>query len=317
MASWREVLEIDVTTYKSDGGNQLKGFLENLVRRTGPQYLFDGAQELIVSSNALDANPEHSLTLLVYAGLNPDVIKLGTKFESSLGAKEGSQKYMPDPSTFFQGSNLVLPKNSALDSQFKSFEHWTSVNEVKHISLWLLAALRSMYGRDLPSALEVEIPLPGEARPGRLDVVAKRADKLLCFEAKTSISDAIKERRFVEQVPKYRKQIVQTCNELNLDNIVSSVLLAPGGSESDLKCIDGELKPSPIGRKLLAVCSQYGIKFITANAIWQMLACHLAAENSPSELMSAIEKLEKSPNLLGLTSAGFVSEGSIIEKWVN
>lgn len=317
MASWRDTLNIDVTTYKSDAGNQLKGFLENLVRRTGPQYLFDGTQELIVSANELVANPEHTLSLLVYAGLNPDVVHLGPTFESVLGSKTVNQKYTPDPSTFFQGSNLVLPKNSALDSQFKSFEHWTSVNEVKHISLWLLAALRSLYGVDLPSALEVTIPLPGEARPGRLDVVAKWADQLVCFEAKTSIADAIKDRRFEEQVPKYRKQIVETCHELGLSGIISSVLLCPGGSESELKCVDGEIRASPVGQKLLEVCSKYGIKFITANAVWQMVASKLAVENSHYELMTAIAKLKNSPNLLGLTSAGFVLANSTVEKWTN
>lgn len=316
MVRWRDILNIDVTTYKSDGGNQLKGFLENVVRRTGPQYLFEGAQELIVSGNELVSNPEHSLSLLVYSGLNPDTVLLGPEYESELVTKARKQKYTPDPNSFFQGSNLVLPRNAALDSQYKSFEHWTGVNEVKHISLWLLAALRSMYGLDLHSSLEVEIPLPGEARPGRLDVVAKWTNKLVCLEAKTSIADAIKDGRFVEQIPKYRKQIVETCHELGLDTLESSVLLAPGGSESDLKCRDSELRASPIGQKFLEVCSKNEIKFITANAVWQMVVCELVAENSPYELTSAIEKLENSTHLLGLTSAGFVSKNSTIEKWV-
>lgn len=316
MVRWRDILNIDVTTYKSDGGNQLKGFLKNVVRRTGPQYLFEGAQELIVSGNELVSNPEHSLSLLVYSGLNPGTVLLGSEYESEIGTKARNQKYAPDPNSFFQGSNLVLPKNVALDSQYKSFEHWTGVNEVKHISLWLLAALRSMYGHDLHSSLEVEIPLPGEARPGRLDVVAKWTNKLVCLEAKTSISDAIKDGRFVEQIPKYRKQIVETCHELGLDTLESSVLLAPGGSESDLKCRDSELRASPIGHKFLEACSKNEIKFITANAVWQMVVCELVEENSPYEFKSAIEKLENSPHLLGLTSAGFVSKNATIEKWV-
>lgn len=317
MASWRDILNINVTTYKSEDGNQLKGFLKNLVRRTGPQYLFDGAQELIVSGDELAANPEHSLSLLVYSGLNPDDVHLGPSFESALVAQAPNQKYTPDPRTFFQGSNLVLPRNSALDAQYKSFDNWTGVNEVKHVSLWLLAALRSIYGLDLPSALEVGIPLPGEARPGRLDVVAKWTNKLVCFEAKTSIADAIEDRRFVEQVPKYRKQIGETCHELGLDHLDSSILLAPGGSESDLSCVDGQLKASPVGDKLLELCSQYGIKFITANAVWQLLVCKLAEENSAYELMTAIDKLDGSPGLLGLTSAGFVTQNSTIEEWVS
>ena len=249
MGNWRDVLNIDLAIYKSERGNQLKGFLEDNVRRIRPQFLFDGAQELRVSGNELVANPDHSLGLLVYAGLNPQIVKLGPTFESLLTDAPSSPQYSPDPNSFFQGSNVVLPKNSALNAHFKSFEQWTAVNEVKHVSMWLLAAVRSLYGVNLPSTLEVEIPLPGEARSGRLDVVAKVSDKLICFESKTSISDAVREGRYTEQVPKYRQQILQTCHELGHDSGVESIYMVTGGSESDLKCIDGELKATAIGQK--------------------------------------------------------------------
>lgn len=315
LRNWQEVLNLEVDTYQTEAGNQLKGFLSNKVRRSGPQYLFDGAQELTVLANQLVSNPDHSLALLVYAGLHPETVKLGPMFQSVVGSEVHSGTFTPDPGTFFQGSNLVLPKNQALDSRFKSFEQWTGVNEVKHISLWLLAALRSLYGSDLQSALEVEIPLPGEARSGRLDVVAIQSDKLICFEAKTSINDAIKDRRFVEQVPKYKKQILQTCQELGLAELHASVILTTGGSESDLKCVNATLRPTTVGQKLLEVCYQHGIRFITANAVWQILVSKLLPTGQVYDLTSALEILASSNGILGLTSAGFIMQDMSLEPW--
>jgi hypothetical protein len=315
MGAWRKILSIEVTTYKSEGGNQLKGFLANKSLRTGPQYLFDGAKELDVSNNELRANPGHSLALLVYAGLNPNLVKIGASFESVLSEAKVTSKYTLEPNTFFQGTNLVLPRNSALDAQFKSFEHWTSVNEVKHVSIWLLATIRSLYGVQLPSTLEVEIPLPGEARSGRLDVVAKLSDTLLCLEAKTTIADAIKDGRFVEQIPKYRQEIAKTFQDLQHESEDAEVFLVTGGSESDLKCADGVLTVTPIGQRLIDACSQHGIKFVTANAFWQTLAAKLVKEDSSFDLMSALTKMKNSSNFVGLTSAGFVSKNSTVEKW--
>lgn len=315
MNDWREVLNIEVVTYQSEGGNQLKGFLGNAVRMSRPRYLFDGAQELSVINDQLVASSEHSLTLLVYAGLQPERVGLGNSFESVLVNEVLDSLPVPNPAQFFQGSNLVLPRNDALDSQYRSFEHWTQVNEVNHVSLWLLAAIRSLFGADLPSALEVEIPLPGEARPGRLDVVARHGNQLVCLEAKTSIADAVKDRRFVEQVPKYRKEILQTCVELGLDEMVPTVLLVTGGSEADLRCSDGSLATTPVGQKLLEICAQHGIKFITANAVWQILAAKLASKGGEWDLSSAIEHLDTSPNLIGLTTAGFVNCEHGLEYW--
>jgi hypothetical protein len=315
MSNWRDVLNIEVATYLSEGGNQLKGFLDNSVRMTRSRFLFDGAQELSVVNDDLVASPEYSLALLVYAGLHPNSVKLGSSFESLLEGQAPDLLQVPSPVNFFQGNNLVLPKNKALDSHFRSFEHWTQVNEVNHISLWLLAALRSLFGKDLPSTLEVEIPLPGEARPGRLDVLARRGNQLICLEAKTSIGDAVKDRRFVEQVPKYKREILKTCEGLGLDDLAPTVVLATGGSESDLRSTDGLLRPTAVGHKFLTICVENEITFITANAIWQLLAAKLTAKDVRQDLASALEMLEKSPNLIGLTTAGFVNREHGLESW--
>lgn len=315
MNNWKDVLNIKVATYNSFSGSQLKGFLKDSVKRVRPHFLFEGSIEITVVNESLQSNSDQSLSLLVYSALNPEIVGLGPSFESVLAASDTPIEFNPSPKSFFKGTNLVLPKNSALDSKFISFEEWTSVNEVKHIALWLLAAFRGIYGKDLHSSLEVEIPLPGEDRPGRLDVLARFPQELLCIEAKTSISDAVKDRRFIEQVPKYKKEIDNSCLELGIPVTFSNIFVVVGGSEEDLRCEAGSLESSAIGEKFLEMCSLHKIKFVTANAIWQCLALKLVNESTSHDILTALRTLADSEDFIGLTSAGFISNEGKIALW--
>lgn len=306
MSPWREILNLNVQVYQSIEGSQLRGFLKGQVKKEVPHFLFEGAKELIVSDEVPLANPSYSLSLLVYAGLSPAQVSLGEKFESVLPKSNHHAALLASVETFFRGNSLQLPKNNALDAQFKSFDQWTAVNEVKHISLWLLAALRSLYGQSLPSSLEVEIPLPGEARPGRLDVVAKPSENIICFEAKTSISDAIKDRRFIEQVPKYRGEIALTAEKLGLVSKEPLIYLATGGNETDIKSRDFQVQTTPVGMKLLEICETHNIKFITANAVWQILAMKLVSPEKYLDLETILVRLNETKDFLGLSSGGFI-----------
>jgi hypothetical protein len=316
MTTWQEVLNLNIEIYKSIQGSQLRGFLMQEIRKQGPQYLFDGSKELVVLENELKSNSRHSLALLVYAALNPQLVKLGSNYESLLANETTDLQHTPDPGSFFKGNTVQLPKNIALDAAFKSFEAWSATNEVKHISLWLIAALRGLLGTETPSALEVEIPLPGEPRPGRLDVVAMVNSQVICFEAKTSISDAIKDRRFVEQVPKYKKEISSTTMDVGLAGSDPLIFLATGGNEEDLKCVNGSLVTSAIGKKLIRICERHEIKFVTANAIWQILATNLIRPASPIDLVAVLSRLETAENFVGLTSAGYITKDGSVEESV-
>lgn len=307
MPRWEEVLSLDVEVFQSVDGSQLNGFLAGIVKKVGPQYLFDGAKEIVVDSHEAVANPNHSLSLLVYAALNPAVVSLGPRFESVIPRKETPQELTPPIDEFFRGTNLTLPQNSALDSRYRSFDKWTETDEVKHLSLWLLAAVRGLYSNSVRSGLEIKVPIPGESRPGRLDVVALREHSLICFEAKTSLSDAIKDRRFIEQVPKYRKEITTALAAAGLENTDSLIFLATGGSENDLKAKDYKLNPSAVGRKLLEVCDRHQIKFVTANSIWQLLATRLLRPERALGLEKVLKTLEETEGFLGLTSAGYIT----------
>jgi Holliday junction resolvase len=171
----------------------------------------------------------------------------------------------------------------------------------------LLAAVRGLYSNSVRSGLEIKVPIPGESRPGRLDVVALHEHSLICFEAKTSLSEAIKDRRFIEQVPKYRKEIKSALAAAGLANTDPLIFLAAGGSESDLKAKDYKLNPSAVGKKLLEVCDSHQIKFVTANSIWQLLAIRLIAPERALELDQVLKTLEVTESFLGLTSAGYVT----------
>lgn len=308
MPKWEEVLNLDVEVFQSLNGSQLNGFLAGIVKKVGPQYLFDGAKEIVVDSQEAVANPNYSLSLLVYAALNPSTVSLGPRFESVIPRKENPKELPPLIDKFFGGTNLALPQNSALDSRFRSFDKWTEIDEVKHISLWLLAAVRGFYSNSVRSGLEIKIPIPGESRPGRLDVVALYEQRLICFEAKTSISEAIKDRRFIEQVPKYRKEIKSASATAGLANTDPLIFLATGGSESDLKAKDYKLNPSAVGKKLLEVCDRHHIKFVTANAIWQLLAIRLIAPERAVGLDQLLKTLDETESFLGLTSAGYITQ---------
>ena len=305
--SWQDILNLNVNVYQSKEGSQLQGFLEGLVKREVPHYLFDGAREITVLDDIPIANIEHSLSLLVYAGLNPSTVSLGSNFESVLPGVNQHANLLKHVSAFFKGNTLTTPKNSAIDAQFKSFDDWTSVNEVKHISLWLLAALRSLHGHSLQSSLEVEIPLPGERRPGRLDVIAKNRHNIICFEAKTSISDAVKDLRFIEQVPKYKTEITNTAIKLGLKVPDPLIFLAVGGNEKDIKCRDYTVNVSPTGVKLLDLCATNGIKFVTAGAVWQAVAIKLVSPSANFDFESLLIELSQNDSYVGLLSSGLIT----------
>lgn len=313
---WKDILNIPVSIYQKPDGNQLLGFLENRLKKSSPHFLFDGASELKVVDGELFESHDESLALLVYAGLNPGKIALGKNFSSALKTNsEILSELRLHADKFFKGTNLVLPKNRSLISQFSSFEQWSGVNEVTHISLWLLTALEVVMGRQLRVSLEVEIPLPGEPRPGRLDVVAELGTGVLILEAKTSSGDAVKDRRFVEQIPKYRKAISEAVIASGSPSNSTSILLALGGNELDFLAENSELRVTPTGEKLIELCNRHKIRFVTANAIWQFVALKVLGSKREIDAASVLLDLGSRHDFVGLTSGGFISADMTISSF--
>jgi hypothetical protein len=83
-----------------------------------------------------------------------------------------------------------------------------------------------------------------------------------------------------------------------------------------LKCVNGSLVTSAIGEKLIRICERHEIKFVTANAIWQILATNLIRPASPIDLVAVLSRLETAENFVGLTSAGYITKDGSVEESV-
>lgn len=312
--NWRNILESTVDVFSHVDGNQLVGLLNAQKEKSKVKYLFPNAHELKVYNDELVANPAESLSLLVYAGMHPDAVSLNSAWGSQLespGVHASAIK--KQQRLFFSGTSVVLPISTLISAKYTSFEEWSGSNETEHLSPWLYCAVRSIWGFDVRASLEVEIPLFGERRAGRLDVVALIDDYLLCFESKTSIVDAVRDLRFIEQLPKYKQQIADSVGLMRSKvRIRPLTYLVLGGGEKDLMAENSVLLNSIVGAHFLDLCNRFNVRFLTANAVWQLVAQKILGR-SEGEILKDIERVYSDPQLLGLTSAGYIdSSGKIV-----
>ena len=304
--------QIKVKKYKDPNkdGNQLVGFLREDEKRSDNLYLFEDAQEVTCEENQLVCNHNNSLSLLTYAALNRKEIYLGSSFESRIDINQIDSKVIEKSEAFFSGKNIKLPKNTALDSKYRSFEEWSSTKETTHISPWIYAAFQGIFGEETVGTTELHIPLPGEKRPARLDVVTliKSKNCLFIFEAKTSIQSAQEEARFTEQVPRYSQASKETLR--CFPGFSSETILIVGGNENDHlpSSSNGSISPSNAGKDFLKKCSDNNVKFVTANALWQLLVLNIISNGSGDFVLKTFTEL--SENYQGLTSAGFISKSN-------
>jgi hypothetical protein len=311
---WRDILESTVDIFSHVDGSQLVGLLNAQKEKSKVKYLFPNAHELRVDNDELVANPAESLALLIYAGIHPDTVSLNSAWGSQLGRPGAhASEIKKQQKLFFSGTSVVLPISTLIGAKYTSFEEWSGSNETEHLSPWLYCAVRSIWGFDVRASLEVEIPLFGERRAGRLDVVALIDEFLVCFEAKTSIVDAVRDMRFIEQLPKYKQQIAESVGLMGANSGLRPLTyLVLGGGEEDLMAENSVLIDSTIGAHFLDLCKRFDVRFVTANAVWQLVAQKILGRPE-REILMDIEKVYSDPQLLGLTSAGYIdSTGKIV-----
>ncbi len=126
----------------------------------------------------------------------------------------------------------------------------------------------------------------------------------LFVEAKTTLSDAMADERFVEQFTKYTPAIERN---LFLDTSKYSLLLLIGGRETDIypetnrNCTG---KTGNLSSRFynLVLQSETKIPFITATALW-LLSIHYLSNNNFSVNQFLIQ-LFSDNNCYGLVSAG-------------
>lgn len=302
--------------------SQLIGLLcSNFEKGITPHLAVQDVEEVYLEGDPPVLLPtDDQISSLVLAGLNRGSLHLGPNFEYVVGQSGHSELAILKSQGFFNGENLTLAKNPKIGASYSGFEAWTAVSETHHISPWCAVSLNLIFNQHDASCLEVKLPpsanlaIDGsnKAREPRLDVVLLSDNSLLSFECKTSITAALADSRFRVQVPRYRDEIERAKSAVG-ETISSLLFLVVGGSESELQANAGVLTPTTRGKRFIAQCSDARIKFLTANALWQLLAQKLLEQTTPEQIMDLLDRLSRESSLTGLTSAGFVSnDGKLV-----
>lgn len=295
-------------THQPIKSNKLHGLIDGLT--TGYHYdiLGNDFRELDFIDGDLVSNPHASLAIGIYVALDTsNTLSLGDDFETQINSPQST---MPraEASKFFRGDTYTLPRNLEIGAKFRNFEDWTSVSEEKHLSLWLYALLSYLLPGSLQIGKEVDIPLKGYPRPGRLDACGIYKDKLLNLEAKISIKDAVKDQRYRSQIPEYDRAIAATILKSSRPELMFSNFLVVGASEFDLRVEGDTLHATVLGKEFLEQCRNSEIKFITSNALWCLLMGSLVGAYDFEEVRDFLFSSLESDEILGLTSAGIISK---------
>jgi hypothetical protein len=162
----------------------------------------------------------------------------------------------------------------------KTFEDFTSHDEVNNISLWSMACLQNLsFETNIRLGKELEILQNHNPRDGRLDVVALGSGELLVLEAKVNALSMLSDGRFSYQIETYssecQRNIEQHARESGGESSYNlSILLIVGGKETDVfphnhpDCTTGQV--GNISKIFYDQLIEYNIKFISANALWAL-----------------------------------------------
>lgn len=233
--------------------------------------------------------------------------------------KNTSAKIRLKSEDFFNKKLVEIPFFNVNDKEFNKhnrFEEFTSRNEVNNLSLWALSFLKFLSHDKVRLGKELEIIQSNNPRDGRLDVVAMDGKEIIIFEVKTTLFSLLTEKRFKIQIPEYYKEAIKIIKgESNL-----SIFLLVGGEETDLyppsdpNCTTGKI--GNISQIFYDSLIKYKIKFISANALWNLFANSII-NNKKYYWNEILPKIFSDNKTLGLLSAGKViyKEGTIsIEK---
>ena len=212
-------------------------------------------------------------------------------------------------SEFFRGKLVSLPKIKLLKQgiQYKSFEHFSSVNETKNISVWGAGVLRFLMQEIEPRvALEVGMQIADRDRGGRLDIVTLSQGHLFVAEAKVSFKKMVDEGRYLAQLTAYEDELSSIVPSTSPEVSYNKFLLI-GGSESDLLPSNHPECTSKVGFQANAFYNnliEHGLFFISANALLclGLLKIFRGDGYSLDNLTDTIFK----QNIVGLLSNGLI-----------
>ena len=154
-----------------------------------------------------------------------------------------------------------------------------------------------------PNRISMEVPVfnMDYDRNGRLDICSMTDTDLLTMESKTSLDDALKNERFIEQRYKYTVEI-----EKSVSNYTYLTLF--GGKETDLFPISSPYCSGKIGGKaerFYSIVINNKIPFISATALW-CLCCRYLVYGDKYAWDAFLKDTFSTPDCIGLLSAGKV-----------
>ncbi len=209
------------------------------------------------------------------------------------------------PSTrFFKEEMIDLPNSKFFidNLQNKNLYTFTSIEETKRIQLWATALLTNCSSEEVITAIEIPASNEFFDRNGRIDIGAKSRERFLFIEAKTTLSDAMSDERFVEQHSKYSPTIKK---HLLTEDFTLLILI--GGMENVLHPPGSMYNQVDIGNltkrfyKLIGEASNR-IPFISAPALWALSVKYM--ENKSFDMVAFLNNLFSDENVYGLLTSG-------------
>lgn len=206
-------------------------------------------------------------------------------------------------SVFRKMSGLLADANG---EHLRSFAAFTSADEVLHLSRWAVRALTFLLGSTSEGAVEVNIPIEGKDRPGRLDVCVRSEFEMFVFESKKNFKEMMREGRVFDQYLDYQTEI----DRILLDerpNRECHLMLLVGGDESDMfppdhsECTAHDLDAC---RRFLNWLHRNNAKAVSAQGLLWLFYRKLAGLDE--DPVALLKKLKDSDGNLVLTSRGYV-----------
>ncbi len=199
--------------------------------------------------------------------------------------------------------NMIVPLQAKklLSNPYRNIEFFTKVSETKNIQPWAAGLLQNICSTPCRIGMEVHAPNELFNRDGRLDVCAITKNHMLVFETKTTLDDALRDERFVEQHAKYAPVIDKY---LSREDYLLAIMF--GGKESDLLPSTHHLCTSNIGNKaarFYKLINEFSIPFVSAHALW-CLAVKYIIQGEEFQADKFFKNVFKDKNCIGLVSAG-------------
>ena len=165
--------------------------------------------------------------------------------------------------------NFTGTRLNSRNIHYSSFEEFTSINETSNISIWAGIMLKFIFGDAAKLGLEINFPIKGRDRDGRLDICIINDETILLIESKISLTKLMSENRYVAQILSYEEEMKELLANQNKNfNFIKLLLI--GGDETDLLPPDHELcssKVGNLGKTFYSNIIKSGIQFISSRAL--------------------------------------------------